>query len=172
MGRLVPIKGVEDAIRAAALDGKTTLVIAGAGPERPSLEACARASETNARFVGVVTGSEKQELFRAADVFVLSSRPTARGREEGVPTALLEAMASGLPVIATDTGGVSSIVKDGVNGRLVRAGDEAALGRALTELRTDEKLRRRLGRQAKKTGSSYFWSDIAPRIEALLSANP
>lgn len=77
----------------------------------------------------------------AADVFCLSSR------FEGLPIALLEAMAAGLPVVATRVGGVPSVVTDGTEGRLVSAGDPAALAAAVAELR-DPELRNRLAAAA------------------------
>jgi glycosyltransferase involved in cell wall biosynthesis len=79
------------------------------------------------------------ELLATSDVFVLSSR------SEGGPISVLEAMAAGLPVVASDVGGVREQVDEGVSGLLVPAGDPAALAAALERVLGDPQLRRDLG---------------------------
>ncbi len=170
LGRLVPIKGIGDAIRAVAALKDVDLVIAGDGPERASLERLAKETGADIRFVGVLTGEEKTAYLRGADAFVLPSRPAKSGREEGVPTALIEAMTHGLPIVASRTGGIPSILDEGECGLLVPPGDPGALCRALDRLAEDDKLRRRLGRRASKVGALYTWPELAPNLEALLRA--
>jgi len=116
LGRLVRVKGTDDLVRAVATLHDGSLLVAGAGPERIPLEQLAHDRSTRARFLGLVTGAEKRDLFAAADAFVLASRVLPSGRTEGTPTTLLEAMAAGLPVVATNVGGVASIVAHERNG--------------------------------------------------------
>ena len=90
------------------------------------------------------------ELLAHSDVFVLSSR------SEGFPVSVLEAMAAGLPVVATDVGGVAEAVEDGETGLLVPATDAEALARALERLLADGELRRRLGAAGRARALSLF----------------
>src|SRR3989442_2555063 len=97
-------------------------------------------------FVGDVPHERAPEYLAACDVFVL---PTLR--QEGLPFALLEGMASEKPVLVSRIGGVTSVVRDGVNGLLVRAGDPEALAEGLSRLLADRELARRLARSARDT---------------------
>jgi glycosyltransferase involved in cell wall biosynthesis len=163
MSRLVPIKGLEyaiEAVRASAWE----LVIAGEGPERSKLERLAR--DARVRFLGNVNGVEKSRWMHAADAFVLPSIPLASGRTEGMPTALLEAMDHGLPVIASDTGGVRDVLRDGENGVLVPPRNARAIGLALKRIREQ---REPMSRAARETAAEYHWDVLAPRFEALLA---
>ncbi len=172
LGRLVPIKGFDDAIVAAAemrkKNANVELVIAGEGPMRARLEELARAREARVRFVGVVSGAEKRDLFAATDAFLLPSRPLGSGREEGVPTALLEAMACGVPIVATRTGGVASIATHERSALIVPPGEPSAIAGAVSRLAADAKLRKRLGRSAARAARAHTWPEIAPRIASLL----
>ena len=85
----------------------------------------------------------------AADLFVLSSRV------EGFPNALTEAMAAGLPVVATDVGAVTEIVRTGVDGLIVPSGDVAALAAALDILMGNSEKRAELGRRAKEVAERF-----------------
>jgi colanic acid/amylovoran biosynthesis glycosyltransferase len=85
--------------------------------------------------------------YRAADVFALAST-SERGEKEGIPGALVEAMAAGLPVVATRHGGIPEVVDDGHDGLLVEEADVGALARAIERLLADASLRRRLGTAA------------------------
>jgi glycosyltransferase involved in cell wall biosynthesis len=90
------------------------------------------------------------EQLARADVFVLSSR------SEGLPMAILEAMAAGLPVVATAVGGIPELVADGETGLLVPPGDADALAEALRRLVADPELRRRLGDAARTRVEERF----------------
>src|SRR5690606_2488916 len=87
-----------------------------------------------------------------SDIFVL---PSIEGRGEGVPKVVLEAMARGLPVIATDVGGVSTLVKPWENGLLVRAGSPDELAEAIALLWNDVQLRKKLVTHATQTAMRY-----------------
>lgn len=171
MSRLVPIKGLSFAIEALSARDDLTLVIAGDGPSRPELERLSAERRARVRFVGFVRGDEKARWLSAADAFVMPSIELASGRTEGAPVSVLEAMDAGLPVVGTDTGGVSSLVSPD-SGIVVPAADARALARALDELANDSGLRERLSIGARRRAASYRWEVLGPRIESLLVPAP
>lgn len=168
LGRLVPIKGLDVLIRALRGVPDVTLVVAGEGPEHDELEGLARQLGIHVRFVGVVLGAEKAAWLHAADAFVLPSRRLSSGREEGTPTALLEAMVAGLPVIATRTGGVAEALQDGELGVLVPPDDEVALRQAVTDLLGDPGAAQQHARRAKQAAEAQTWPSLLPRLEKLI----
>ena len=123
------------------------LVIVGDGPERASLEAAARAAEP-ARIVFTGAVNDVQPFYALADVFVLSSH------SEGSPNVLLEAMAAGVPVVATRAGGVPEIVSDEQSALLVPVNDPARLAEAIERLLNDRALATRLTREAEYLSST------------------
>lgn len=168
LGRLVPVKGLDVAVR--ALDGVdgAELVVAGEGPLRRELEELARARGVEARFVGTLSGQDKTDWMHAAHAFVLPSVRLASGRTEGTPAALLEAAQAALPIVASEVGGVPEVLTHDRSALLVPPGDAGALRRALVRLRDDRNLRRRLGRAAHTVGKRYRWPKLIEPIEALL----
>jgi colanic acid/amylovoran biosynthesis glycosyltransferase len=146
VGRLVAEKGLPiliDALaRLRARRPGIRLTIVGAGREGTGLEARARAEGLgdHVRFTGYQRPEQVGEWLRTADVFVLPSLA------EGVPVAVMEAMASVLPVVATYVGGLSELVEDGVNGYLVPAAAPGALADRIESLLDDPELRNRFGR--------------------------
>lgn len=172
LSRLIPLKGLEHAIDAASALPEIELVIAGYGPERDALEVHAKRRGARVRFVGAVYGATKRDWLSAADTFVLPSIQLANGRTEGMPSTVLEAMEHGLPVIASDVGGVSDTVRTGENGFLVRAGSAAEIENAVRALVADDALRQRFSAGAKETAELYHWETLAPRFEELLFAEP
>ena len=162
LGRLVPIKGLDVLLEALPRD--VTLLVAGAGPERHRLESIAHGRDRRVRFLGHVSGPAKDRAFAAADAFVLPSRPT-RGRVEGAPVALAEAQLAGLPIIASDVGGVSGTLGE----LLVPPGDVPALRHAIARLR-DPAERARLGAESRARGTQRTWGALRPRIEEALEA--
>jgi glycosyltransferase involved in cell wall biosynthesis len=133
VGRLTAVKGTDLLLEAWALlpqniRASSSLVVVGDGPARADLNRLARARnvEDSVEFVGA--RPRIRDYYQAADIFVLPSRA------EGLSNALLEAMASELPVVATAVGGASDIIEHGVNGLLVRPGDPHELQAALLRL--------------------------------------
>lgn len=135
VGRLATEKDHALLLRATAAlrSERVQCVIVGDGPERANLE--------GAPFVHLVGArSDVPRWLAAFDVFALSSR------SEGLPLALIEGMATALPVVATSVGGVADLVEDLVTGLLVPAGDEAALETALSTLERDRPRAEAMGR--------------------------
>jgi len=145
VGRLVPWKRVDGLIEALREIPELGLVIVGDGPERPRLERIVQELGISDRvyFAGQRSKTETLSLMAACDFFVLNST------YEGHPHAVLEAMALGLPVVATAVGGTPEVVRDGETGVLV-PGRYGALGASLSALARDPALRRRLGRAARQ----------------------
>jgi glycosyltransferase involved in cell wall biosynthesis len=129
------------------------LVIAGEGELRSDLESRVRARGLDDRVVFAGFRSDLDRLLPACSVFCLSSRL------EGLGTSLLDAMALGLPVVATAAGGIPEAVEDGVTGRLVPPCDPAALADALAEVLGDEAMRRAMGTAGRKRYESRFSAD-------------
>ncbi len=121
VARLVPIKGVDIAIRAARALG-VRLVVAGDGPERAALEAL------GGEFVGAIDPDERDRLLSTAAAVVVPSRVLPSGRSEGMPTIALEALAAGVPVIASAVGGLRALAPAA---RLVAPDDPRALADAI-----------------------------------------
>lgn len=121
--------------------------LVGDGPDAPMLrEQVTRAGLTNAvHFEGRKTRQEVIALLNAADVVVAPSVPSRDNRREGIPVVLMEAMAAGVPVIASDLSGIPELIEHEVSGLLVPPGDSAAIAAALERLSADSALRARLG---------------------------
>ncbi len=142
--RLIEKKGVDDALHAfakfTAKFPKAHFTVAGDGPLRGELERLTGelALHEKVTFAGFLKGTELKELYHCAHVFIHPSRMTADHNQEGVPNSMLEAMATGLPVIATLHGGIPEAVRDGVSGILVTEHNRAALLDAMNTLATDE----------------------------------
>lgn len=161
VGALSAEKRVDVAIAAVSQQPDLVLVIAGDGGERPALEALARRSAPGrVHFLGATDGSA--EVLAAADVLALSSD------SEGVPGILIEAGLSGLPVVATDVGWVSDVVRPDVSGLLVPPGEPDQLGAALRKA-LDE--RDRLGRGGREICLADFdMAVVAEKWHRLLAA--
>jgi glycosyltransferase involved in cell wall biosynthesis len=146
VGRLSHEKGQEYLVRAAASwRGRARLVIAGDGPDRSALERLAREIGCGDSVIFAGLTPHVAPFYAIANVFVLPSL------SEGSPNALLEAMAAGLPIVATDVGGVPEIAADDVNALLVPPRDSHVLAAAVRALLDDDERCERLGRMARLT---------------------
>ena len=145
--RLAPVKGIVHLVDALALVARShpqiEVVIAGDGPERPRIEAAARNAhlEDRVHFTGWV--DDIAGLMREWDIYAQPSLA------EGLGIAALEAMSTGLPVVASDVGGLREIVIDGETGYLVPVKDSRALGQRIAQLADDAALRERMGTAAR-----------------------
>lgn len=167
VGRVVYQKGLDLLLSALASlkDREWTLEIVGDGPRTADLQAQAAEAGLAERimFSGWKSGAELAERYANANLFAYPSR------HEGMPNALLEAMASGLPAVATRIAGNEELQVDGETGRLVPPEDVAALQAALAELIADPAARRRLGAAARKhVEGRYSWRSVANAYLELL----
>ncbi|HEU5186090.1 MAG TPA: glycosyltransferase family 4 protein [Gemmatimonadaceae bacterium] len=173
VGRLIERKGVEHLIRALGIIRRTVparLVIVGDGPERPRLEQVARDAGVAAHvsFRGRVSDAELRAAYGGADVFALPSVLDARQDTEGLGVVLLEAMNYSVPVVASDIGGITDIVRHERTGLLVPPGDATALAAALTRLLTDRALSNALATAGSQVlRDSFSWERIVDRWEAV-----
>ena len=150
LGRITPEKGLDTVLR--ALPPTLELVVAGDGSERARLEQESRRGVT---FLGQIDAVDVPRLLRSARALVVPSR-----WYEGQPRAIVEAFASGVPVVASRIGGLPELIEDGVNGRLVDPGDIAAWRIALDSVADDgESLR--LGDEASATWERRFTPRVA-----------
>jgi len=169
VGRLVPKKGLIHLLRAMASVQRAvpeaTLVIAGDGPLRPELERAAAEHGAHCEFLGVQSPDRVRELMRTATVLAAPSVVAADGNAEGLPITIMEAQASGLPVVAFPSGGSAEGFIDGETGLLAPAGDEAALAAHLTGLLGDAARRARFSAAARAFALQQF--DLARQTAKL-----
>jgi glycosyltransferase involved in cell wall biosynthesis len=146
VGRLEPVKDYSTLLEAMMrVPEPSRLLIAGDGPLRNELVGLAARLGVGERVRFLGFQPEVQRSMQAADGFVLASR------WEGLPTALLEAAACGLPIVATDVPGTREAVDDGRTGRLAEAGDPDQLAAAMTAtMRDSPEIRRTMGRMARE----------------------
>lgn len=166
VGNLLKHKGLHRLIR--ALSGMPELpwhlAVVGEGPERGPCEALLEKSSLGHRatFTGRLTGAGVEAILRSADVLALPSET------EGMPYVILEAMAAGLPVVASSVYGIPELVDDGRTGLLVPPDDSDGLQRALRELLQNGPLRNEMGRRARERFEEHFTLDKqVSAIEAL-----
>jgi len=151
VGRLAADRGIDHLLRAMAqapLAGSgATLVLVGEGPERARMEAMVAALgiACRVRFLGDLSRDKLRLVAASADIACAPPTVSARGVREGLPTVLLEAAASGLPLVATRVGGIPEFVKDGAMGFVVPERDSTALGQALNRLAREPCPRARYG---------------------------
>lgn len=154
IGNLLRHKGLHRVIRALSEvdDPAWHLVVAGRGPEEDRCRARLRELGLDARatFLGAVSAGAVEGVLAASDVLALPSTI------EGMPYVIIEAMASGLPVVAGNVFGIPELIEDGVHGRLVPPTDREALRSALAELIADGARRRRLGAAARERFRGEF----------------
>lgn len=153
VARLVEKKGVEYAIRAAArVDRAFRYTIVGGGPERDALERLVRelGLDARVRLVGWLAPADVRALLCDADIALLPSVTSRAGDQEGLPVALMEAMAAGLPVVSTHHSGIPELVEDGVTGFLVAERDVDALAERIAQLLDEPELRRTMGRSGRE----------------------
>lgn len=176
VGNLLPVKDhmtlLQGFDKVAKASEASRLVLFGEGTERSRLEAFTDAHpEWRKRVSFLGSSSRVAEMLNALDVYVLPSI------NEGICNSLLEAMATGLPVIATATGGNPEVIVDGESGLLFLAGDSEQLAEKLLELRAGKDLRVQLGQRALRRVTEHFSIDsmvrnYAQMYEGLLSLVP
>jgi glycosyltransferase involved in cell wall biosynthesis len=172
-GRLLPIKGIIYLIRAMSIlhseFPQLRLEIAGSGSDHPNLlkEVTALGLEGSVTFSGWLT--DMKPAFSSWQIFIQPSL------EEGLPVAVLEAMAAGLPVIASDVGGIPEVVENGVTGKLVPPADPTALADCLRQMLLQPEATRKLGKAGALRVCQHFSSqrmvnEITQIYDELLNA--
>ena len=164
LGRMVREKGLYELLEAVKIarggNVAAKLVLAGDGPETESLRWTAAAQGLKGvSFVGPVSGARKAALLEWADALVLPSYA------EGLPYALLEAMAAGVPVIATRVGAIPEVVVDGANGLLIEPRSAPALALAICKVARDRAMLARMSHASRATVAARFSIDrLAVRL--------
>ncbi|MCU1278475.1 MAG: putative Glycosyl transferase, group 1, partial [bacterium] len=155
LGRLIHDKGVDLLIE--ALPDGATLLVGGDGPERASLvRRAAERSDGRVRFFGHVAGDDKLALLAAADALAIPSRV------DGAPTVALEALAAGLPIVATRAGGLPEVLSESV--ALFCEPRAEAIAAALARLRDDAELRAAMSSAGRARAPLHDRSVVAPRL--------
>jgi glycosyltransferase involved in cell wall biosynthesis len=168
-GRLIERKGQHHLLEAFArlrqeahIDAQ--LILAGTGDMEDALQDQARrlGIGSHVRFLGYVERERMPKVYADADLFVLPSQ------SEGMSMALLEAMAAGLPVIVTDTGGSEELVSDRVNGRIVQWGDIDALFTAMADCLSGAAQLQSMGAASRSRARHFSWGEITRQYLDLL----
>lgn len=164
VGSLRQSKGVDDLLRAFARVSErrpdALLLVVGEGSESERLTAYARAicRDNSVVLAGSVPHEDVGVYLSSADVFAL---PSAL---EGFPMSVAEAMAVGLPIVCCGVGVLPDIVRDGINGRLVRFGDVDGLAEVLGDLLDNPHIAQQMGRRSKAWARRHSWHDVAERF--------
>lgn len=166
VGRIIPVKGLENLIKSMKLviDKRCDAHLHVVGPTDDSrylnyLQELTKKMGVTEQvdFTGGLSGNALLNEYAESSIFVLPSR------DESNPIVVLEAMASGKPVIATNVGGIPYMVEDGKNGILVNYGDSNGLAEKILMLMNDKKLRDFVAENGKKTAMMYSWEKISDK---------
>jgi phosphatidyl-myo-inositol dimannoside synthase len=152
------------------LTGNLRYLVTGEGPMTERIRAAIdrHGLHASVRLLGKVPEEMLLRLYRGADLFVMPNVPV-RGDIEGFGVVMLEAGMSGMPVVASDLEGISDVVRDGVNGHLVRPGDAEGFARAILRYRGDRaEVGSASARAAAHTAAHFGWPAIAGRYVSLL----
>jgi colanic acid/amylovoran biosynthesis glycosyltransferase len=170
-GRLIEKKGLPVTLRAFASFlkryPKATLTIAGDGPLLGQLQDLARELKIDNRvsFAGFVSQAQLRDVYYGSHIFLHPSETGPDGNQEGIPNSMLEAMASGLPVFATQHGGIPEAIESGVSGVLVPEHDDSELARALLNAAQDPGFLSRIARSGTEVVRKNF--DLAAQVRRL-----
>ena len=177
VGRLVEKKGCDVLVRSMSrvvkrFPDKASLWIVGDGDEKQALERLAEDLGLMGivRFFGAQANEHLPDIYAAADLFVLPSIEDAKGDTEGQGVVLLEAMAGGAPIIASQVGGVEEVVEHGVTGWLVKSADHVLLGDTICECLSSPHARTAVAKSAKSSVLAYDWPVVAQRFIELYTS--
>jgi glycosyltransferase involved in cell wall biosynthesis len=168
--RLIPKKGVATSLRAFAVFKKdfpnAEFFIAGKGPLQPELEmlAAGLGISKDVHFVGFLSQSKLLGLYLSSHLFVHPSETPPDENQEGIPNSILEAMATGLPILATRHGGIAEAVEHGRSGVLVSEEDHIGLARAMKEIAVAPGALYEMGMRARMIVASRFEQDAQARL--------
>lgn len=171
--RLIPKKGLRTSLRAFAIfderHPRSTFTIAGDGPMREELQAFVKKLNPSlmVNFTGFLSQEDLKKLLYESHIFLHPSEIGRDGNQEGVPNSMLEAMATGIPVLATTHGGIPEAVDSGVNGILTGEGDYESLAQAFFELTNDPARYEEMSRAASKAVREKF--ELSEQVRTLES---
>ncbi len=161
-GRLIEKKGLPVTLRAFSTFLKqhpgATLTIAGEGPLLPELQKFARELGVTERvsFTGFISQEQLREIYYRSHIFLHPSQTGRDGNQEGIPNSMLEAMATGLAVFATEHGGIPEAIENGVSGVLIPERDDSALAQALLNTTQDPGFLSRIARSGAEAVREKF----------------
>jgi glycogen synthase len=159
LGRLAPQKDVGTLLAAfARLPADLQLLLVGDGPDRAALQRRAQRCGGRVHFTGFVPHAQVPAVLSHVDLLVLPSL------YEDLSSALIEAMATGLPVVASRVGGTADLVRHGVNGLLVAPRDAGALAAAISQVLADPAAAARMSAAARHTAAGYAWPGLARQV--------
>ena len=168
VSRLTKRKGIDyllTAISKIVMAGheRIILYLVGEGNTKGDLEkqSAELGIEDFVKFSGRIAHDDLPEIYNSADVFVLPSL------NEGMSNTMLEALASGLPLIATDTGGTKELVKDGINGFVVKMEDSDDLAEKIMTVMNGSELRKEMAAESRKMAEDLNWQSVAQKYFAL-----
>jgi glycosyltransferase involved in cell wall biosynthesis len=170
-GRLIEKKGLPVTLRAFSTFLKqhpsARLTIAGEGPLFPDLQKFTRELRVTDRvsFTGFISQEQLREIYYRSHIFLHPSQTGRDGNQEGIPNSMLEAMATGLPVFATEHGGIPEAIENGVSGVLVPERDEEALARALLNAAQDSSFFSRIAHAGGSAVRKNF--DLSTQVQRL-----
>jgi glycosyltransferase involved in cell wall biosynthesis len=168
VGRHIERKGISYLIEAMQkLPQNYSLTIVGEGDQTEALKKQA-AGDARITFAGRLSSDALAATYATHDIFVLPAIVDSKGDTEGLGVVLLEAVAAGLPVVASAVGGIVDVVQDGQTGLLVAQKDSTALAAAIARLHAEPCLAERLRTNATVAAKEYFdWEQITQRTLAL-----
>ncbi len=165
VGRLHPVKGTRHLLGAMSIVHRdmpeAKLILVGDGEERENLESLTDSLGIRecVEFAGKVPHERIQDCMNQAEVFVHPSL------SEGFPVTIIEAMACGLPIVATNVGGIPNIVEEGVNGYLVNAKSPDEMAERILFLLQNDEMRERMSANNREKAELFTWDKIAIRVE-------
>jgi len=167
VGRLDPVKGVQYLLKAMEIvcevlpDAK--LILVGDGEEREKLECLTNSlgMRDRVQFVGRIPHEKIPDYLYQADIFVLPSL------SEGLAIVILEAMACGLPIVATRVGGVPDIIEDGVNGYMVESGDFQEMAKKIIFILENQPVMHLISKNNRLKVQEYDWKNVINQIECI-----
>ena len=167
--RITPRKNIRYLIEAVnQLCKKYTnlnLQIVGEGDEKGNLEKLAKelGIEKQINFAGLIPHEKLPAYYQSACVYVLPSQ------NEGMSNSMLEALSSGLPLLATDTGGTKELVEDGVNGFIIKMKNSEDIAEKLEILIKDEELRKKMGQKSREKAEGMNWESVAQKYVSMIN---
>ncbi|MCX6763204.1 MAG: glycosyltransferase family 4 protein [Candidatus Moranbacteria bacterium] len=164
VSRITERKGIKYLIEAMKyLPEIITLEIVGEGNEKEKLEKLAENLKLKNRikFLGLISHEKLPEIYQSAYVFVLPSL------NEGMSNTILEALAAGLPIIATDTGGTKELLRDGENGFIIQMKNAKNIAEKIEKLMADDTLRKNMSLVSRKKAESLSWKNVADKYLSL-----